>query len=124
MQSPELDLARRQPVWDCLQHVWMDTDVAELVLHMARVCADSTYSLDELEAIYWNEVRPAVSRNLFALPAPHWSGYELGALTERVLRAQRFGRRLPARWLHPYARRWWDEITRAIVVVRSGRADA
>jgi hypothetical protein len=122
MDHPELDLARRQPVWDCMQHFWMDTDPAELIPHIAQVCAASTYTLEELEAIFWNEVRPAVSSNVLALPAPQWSGFELADLTERVLRKQRFGKRLPTRWLRPYARRWWDVLRPAIVARRSGVA--
>jgi hypothetical protein len=122
MEHPELDRARREPVWDCMQHFWMDTDPSELLPHIAHVCAASTYTLEELEAIFWNEVRPAVGSNLLALPAPHWAGFELAALTERVLRKQRFGERLPRSWLHPYARRWWNELRPAIVAQRSGLA--
>lgn len=71
---PASDLVGRVPVWEQLQMVWMDTEVEPLVDGIARVCAASPYGLAELEAIYWNEVRPAVWINLLGRRRPSGRG--------------------------------------------------
>ena len=118
MKAPEDDLERRRPIWDCMQMLWMDTDPAAELDYIVQVCADSDYSLADLQAIYWNEVRPAVAFNLWMLPAPEWAGFEIEWLTARILRRSRFGRRLPRPWLHPNAARWWRQIEAAIRQLR------
>jgi len=95
MKTPEPDLDDRRAIGDAMQMFWMDTDPAYELDFIAKVCSQSSYSLGELEAIFWNEVRSAVSFNLFCLPAPEWAGIEIGWLTERILRKHRFGGRLP-----------------------------
>jgi hypothetical protein len=121
MLAPDLDLEDRAPVWDSMQQFWMDTDPALLLPGVIDACADSKYSLAELEEIYWNEVRPAVSFNLWMLPAPEWVGFEIHWLTERILRRHRAGKRLPRKWLHPYAHAWWRKLCRGVLEARSRR---
>lgn len=106
-----------------MQNFWMDTDPSFLLAGIAHICADSKYTLEELEAIYWNEVRPAVSFNMVMFPAPEWAGFEIEWLKERVLRKSRFGKPLPRKWLHPYSSRWWREL-HAGIVQRRGEARA
>jgi hypothetical protein len=65
MLAREHDLPDRCPIWDELQMFWMDTDPNIFLESAARVCAQSKYSLPEIEQIFWNEVRPAVRFNLF-----------------------------------------------------------
>ena len=121
MRPPGDDLEARRPVWDVLQMFWMDTDPALFVDTAGRICAASGYSVAELEAIYWNEVRPAVKFNLSGLdPAPQWTGFELGWLERRILDKHRFGRKLPVRALHPEDAKWWAVIEQAIVAARGG----
>jgi hypothetical protein len=115
MKPPGEDIEDRAPVWDYMQNFWMDTDPAILLPEVVRVCADSKYTLEELELIYWNEVRPAVSFNMAMFPAPEWAGFELEWLKSRVLRKSRFGRTLPRKWLHPYSRGWWRKLHDGIV---------
>jgi hypothetical protein len=124
MEPPERDQADRRPIWDALQDVWMDTELAFVLPGMAEVCAASKYSIEELEQIYWNEVRPAVKFNLWDLPAPEWAGFELEGLTRLILAKHRFGRRLPTAWLRPHARACWREIRAAILERRAGRPSA
>ena len=121
MLPPEADLESRRPVWDVLQMFWMDTD-PELFLEVAvRVCAESKYALSEIEAIYWNEVQPAVKFNLDGLdPAPDWAGFELGWLERRILDTHRFGRPLPSRVLRPEDARWWARLAQGISAARAG----
>lgn len=101
-----------------MQMFWMDTDPSKEVKGAARVCASSKYSLAELEAIFWNEVRPAVSFNMWLLPAPEWAGFEIEWLKNRVLERHRFGTALPWKMLHPYSYIWWHRLRHAIFVVR------
>jgi hypothetical protein len=51
MERPCLDLEDQTVVGDAMQMVWMDTDVELLLDWIVGVCAESKYSLQELEAI-------------------------------------------------------------------------
>ena len=119
MRPPDEDIEDRAPVWDQMQDFWMDTDPAILLPEVARICAESKYSLAELEAIFRNEVRPAVSFNMFMFPAPEWAGFEIETLKARVYRKSRFGKPLPRKWLHPYSSDWWRKLSAAIVRYRT-----
>ncbi len=95
MLPPDKDIAARTPVWNVLQEIYMDTEVESSYSYIARTCAESSYSLIELEAILFNEVLPALRFNIFALPAPEWAGFEVNWLVRRILKKQRFGKRRP-----------------------------
>ena len=118
MVEPSEDVEDRAKVWDELQFFWMDTDPGFLLGRIAGVCTASKYSLDELEQIYWNEVRPAVSFNLLLIPAPEWSGFEIEWLKGRVLRKSRFGRRLPWKCLYRHSNFWWLRLRGEVVKLR------
>jgi len=64
MLAPEQDETDRRPIWDRLQMFWMDTDPDIFLESVAKTCAQSKYSLSEIEQIFCNEVRPAVEFNL------------------------------------------------------------
>jgi hypothetical protein len=117
MLAPEEDQADRRPIWDELQMFWMDTDPAIFLESAARICANSKYSLPEIEQIFWNEVRPAVRFNLLSV-AGAWTGFETGWLSKRVLSANRYGRRLPIGFLHPHSSFWWKKLRDEIERVR------
>ena len=55
-----LDLEDHALIWNAMQEFWMDTDPAASFPGIVRICAESKYTLEELEAIFWNEIRPAV----------------------------------------------------------------
>ncbi|MGB0132465.1 DUF7079 family protein [Dokdonella sp.] len=118
MVEPSLDLTDRVPIWDELQHFWMDSDPEDQLQRIADACAESKYAIEELEAIFWNEVRPALSFNLWGMPAPEWRGFEKEWLKTRVLKKHRFGRPVPPRWLHRYANSWWGKLQVEIVAAR------
>ena len=92
MLPPEQDVERRRPIWDALQMLLMDTDTALERPHVARVCAESDYTMEELEEIWFAEVFPALRWNLLDV-AGEWAGIEIEALTQRILAAHRFGKR-------------------------------
>ncbi|MCB1559971.1 MAG: hypothetical protein KDI75_02530 [Xanthomonadales bacterium] len=119
MEHPALDLIDRSVIWDHMQMLWMDVDPAREVEGLARICARSKYSMSELEAIFWNEVRPAVSFNMTLLPAPEWTGFEIEWLKTRILEKHRFGARLPWKFLHPYSSMWWFQLRHAIQTLRA-----
>ena len=99
--------------------IFMDTDPALLLPDMAQQCAASPYSIDELEAILFNEVLPACRINMFDFPAPEWAGFDLDWLTRRILDKHRFGRRKP--WvLRGYTRGWWIRLKPLIEQARRG----
>ena len=117
MAPPEQDLADRRPVWDALQMFWMDTDPELFLENAAEVCARSKYSIEEIEAIYWNEVQPAVEFNLKSVVG-EWTGFDLHWLTARILEKHRFGRSMHGRWRNREAASWWERLRTAIVSLR------
>ena len=110
LSPPEQDLEARRLVWDELQMFYMDTDPAYLLERIAEVLAQSKYSVSELEDILWNEVHPACRINMYALPAPEWTGFELDWLTARILKKHCFGRRRRPWVLGRYTRQWWAKL--------------
>ena len=117
MQPPAHDLRDRQPIWDALQMFFMDTDSDLLVDSIARTCATSKYSLDELETILFQEVLPACRFNLFTLPGGEWRGFGLEWLTARILEKHRFGKRRPL-ILRQYTQGHWKKIRGRILALR------
>lgn len=109
MQSPENDINDRTPVWDALQMLFMDTDVTLSYDYIVDVCGSSKYSADDIEAILFNEVMPAVRFNMLMLPAPEWCGFETEWLKKRVLKKHRFGKRRPL-WFRLYTNSHWKTL--------------
>lgn len=113
MKHPKDDIEDRTPVWDALQDLFMDTDVTLSYEGIVRVCTASKYSINELEAILYNEVLPAVRFNMFLFPAPEWAGFEINWLVNRILKKHRFGKRRPL-LLRFYTYSHWKKIKPAI----------
>jgi hypothetical protein len=117
MLPPERDLQDRTPVWDCLQLLFMDTDVTLAYDHIVQVCAGSKYSTDEIEDILYNEVMPSIRFNMMILPAPEWAGFNVEWLKKRILKKHRFGRSRPV-WFRRYTARHWNHIRPCIEEAR------
>lgn len=118
MERPEKDVVDRTPIWDCMQDLFMDTDVTLSYKFIAKRCAESKYSIDELEKILFNEVLPALRFNMFALPAPEWVGFQSEWLIKRVIEKHRFGKSKP--WiLRRYTLQHWNRVRPAIDALRS-----
>lgn len=95
----------------------MDTDVTLSYDFIARRCADSKYSIDELENILFNEVLPALRFNMFILPTPEWAGFHTDWVVKRVLSKHLFGKRKP--WiLRRYTQAHWIHIRQKIQEIR------
>jgi hypothetical protein len=110
MRTPDED---RRAVWDALQVFWMDADPSDFIDNAAEICARSKYSLDELEEIYWDEVRPALRANLRSI-AGEWRGFNIESLTEMILAKPS----APPRWLDRESARWWQKLRARIAAAR------
>ncbi len=71
----EENLERRKAVWSALSDLFLDTDVSLSYEYIARICAESSFSLEELKEILENEVAPACSINLLSV-AGEWTGFD------------------------------------------------
>ena len=109
MKPPEQDLTDRVPVWDEFHMLFMDTDVTLWHDRIVEVCIKSKYSVDELEAILFNEVLPGLRFNLWLFPAPEWRGFETEWLKQRILNKHRFGKRRPLLGRR-YTQRHWRQL--------------
>lgn len=106
MRPPEQDIAARQPVWDQLQMLFMDSEPD--LDAIAAACAASPYSVPDLEEVLFLEVLPACGANV-GDPCAEWRGFALGWLTRRILESHRFGRGRPWR-LRRYTTSWWRRL--------------
>lgn len=86
----------RQPVWEALSDLYLDTDIGDGYAAIARVLARSPYSLDMLWRILRDEVHPLLSHNLRSV-AGEWAGFP----PEWLLPAIRKRLALP-RWQRPF----------------------
>ena len=116
MLPPEEDVADRTPVWNAFQDLFMDTESDDEHAYIARRCADSKYTLEELESILFKEVFPALKFNLLQI-AGEWRGFQTDWLVERILKKHSFGKRAP--WfLRSYVKDAWSEIEPQIQALR------
>lgn len=97
VKSPNEDLENRAPVWAALGEFFLDNEPQlECVV---RICAESPYSLQELDQILFSEVWPALSPNLASV-AGEWAGWNREWLSQRVLEKHKTGTS-SLWWLHP-----------------------
>jgi len=67
------DLTARQPVWEALSDMFLDTDTSLSRQWRADQLARSPYSIEQLEFILINEVYPICKYNLLSV-AGEWAG--------------------------------------------------
>lgn len=117
MKKPEDDIEDRTPIWDCMQDLYMNTDVTLSYNYISEVTAHSKYSIEELEQILFNEVLPALKFNILDSPGPEWAGFQTDWVVERVLKEHRFGKWKP--WiLRGYTKTHWKALIPLIEEVR------
>jgi ParB-like chromosome segregation protein Spo0J len=125
MKPPADDLAARRPVWQAFSELYLDTGYRSLVRAAARELALSRYTTDELRAILFDEVHPALHANLYAT-AGVWDGFDQAWVAERILRNRRRPRWLRARGScgRRYARHLWRLLAPRVAAARvpTGRA--
>ena len=114
------DVEQRQPIWDAMQMIWMDTDVDAEVPNIISICSESNYKISEIEEIYWNEVRPVVSKNmLIPVIAPEWVGYELDWLSDKIMNRLLHGKTHKKSKLRWYSYGYWKKIEEGLLQSRS-----
>jgi hypothetical protein len=85
-QLSEDEIKRRMPVWEAISDLWLDTELGENgVLYIARVLAESGYSLEEIDKIYKEEVAPVVYMNAYSVTGV-WTGFDPVWLKEEILK--------------------------------------
>lgn len=70
----EENVEKRTAVWVALSDLFLDTDVSLSYDYIARVCAESSFTLEELKEILKSEVAPVCSTNLLDV-AGEWAGF-------------------------------------------------
>jgi hypothetical protein len=78
------DVEHRQPVWDALATMFLDTDVTTSREWRAGALAASPYSLSQLEQILIHEVYPVCQPNLRSM-AGEWAGFDSKWLRDAIL---------------------------------------
>jgi hypothetical protein len=110
LPSASDDLLRRRWVWQALSDLFLDDEItADTLRYAARICAECSYSDEELDAIYRNEVAPALAFNYF-LVAGVGGYFDSVWLQERILRDRTLGY-------------WFDRLVLAPVALRTLRSD-
>lgn len=82
----EQQIEARQPLWDALSTLWLDTEVTDQDREwIARVMADSGLTIAELWHVYSVEVAPVVFMNRYSY-AGQWAGFNPEWLRREILR--------------------------------------
>ncbi len=86
MLVEDLDLSRRRPVWEAISDLWRDTELQEYEAdYIAKVLAQSRYSIKELHEIYAFEVAPVVWANFLSAVPSVWAGFDIEWLTKEII---------------------------------------
>ena len=124
--SPE-EFQSRMPVWEALADFWLDTEIVEHGFdYIARIIAESPYSMTEIRDIHDYEVVPAVAGNL-ACVAGEWAGFDSAWLAAKcqayALQRHspwfRFRIRLQRLLLRSYTERYWRQVIPRVRALRS-----
>ena len=120
MKAATEDISQRRPVWEALSELFLDTELQlDDLQRLGSSLAASPYTLEEIEAILYDEVYPVCIWNLRCV-AGEWAGFNGDALQEAILNNQRSFIRIP-RWLQ--TGRWmvrgpWKNIKQVVQLRR------
>ncbi|HEU0123261.1 MAG TPA: hypothetical protein VFQ91_22215, partial [Bryobacteraceae bacterium] len=76
-------ISGRRAVWIAQSDLFLDTDTRLSYPYIARVAAESPFSLDELAAIFRDEVAPIAEPNLLDI-AGEWAGFPEDWLVQSI----------------------------------------
>lgn len=123
--SPQA-IQSRIPVWEALADFWLDTELVDFQFdHIARLIAESPYSLAEVRDIHDYEVAPAVSANLLSV-AGEWVGFDSEWL---IAECRKYAARRLSPWsrariwlqrplLRSFTERYWQQIIPRVRALR------
>lgn len=105
----------RPAVWKAMADLFLDTDTSLHYDYIARVTAESPYTLEELEEIFLTEVAPVLEFNLLDI-AGEWAMFDDEWVVESI--AQRLAKQ-PGRYrMKTNVGKCWQEVA---VLVRERR---
>jgi hypothetical protein len=84
LKSAAEDIAHRQPVWEALSDLFLDTDTSLSRQWRTQQLARSPYTLDQLERILVDEVYPVCKYN--RMLAGEWIDFDQTWLQQAILR--------------------------------------
>lgn len=117
---PKDDLKERTPVWVALSEFYLDNELTDGdIERIAKVCANSPYSITELRGILASEVNPAFYQNLISM-AGEWGGWSADFVQQRVLNEYRpirafLLRNIPSLYLSSHT---WRAVEREVQALR------
>lgn len=122
IKSAAEDLPAREPVWETLSDMFLDTDTSLSRQWRVEQLSQAPYSVEQLEFILIDEVYPVCRYNLLSL-AGEWQGFDSEWLKTRILCRLAS----PFRFLHPLnlgrifirTSTEWRATRKAILVARS-----
>lgn len=119
MQCSEITPDSRLPVWRALSELFLDTEIDEATCnYVARTVLESQLSIQEIEAVLWNEVFPVLHRNLLS-PAGEWAGWSDEWLRENLRIVPGKVIRTGPRILVAEVQGCWERVLRLLPVVRT-----
>ena len=85
MNPADQDIESRRPVWRALSDLFLDTELDDRDLsYIARILAESRYTLAECEKILFHEVYPVCIPNMLSV-AGEWAGFDYECLEGAIL---------------------------------------
>ncbi len=116
------DLPAREPVWQALSDLFLDTDTSTSRAWRCEELSRSPYSIDEIEFILVKEVYPVCRSNLRSA-AGVWTGFDADWLRANILRRQSLPLRLlsllsPAGFMVGRLTEW-QATRRAVITARN-----
>ena len=93
-------IIERKSVWLALSDLFLDTDVTVNYDYITRVCAESLFTIDELEMILKCEVAPVVLPNLSNITG-EWIGFNEDWLIRKIAN-RKPKKSIPLQKIHKY----------------------
>lgn len=105
------EFERRRPVWMAVSEFWLDTELDDADFErIAGVMRASGYSLEELYAIYADELAPHLWPSLLSVAGP-WAGFDEEWLCGCAARSATLRGRSWGRWYRLMgSRRCWQRV--------------
>lgn len=108
---------QRQAVWIALSDLFLDTDVTLFYASVAKTCAESPFTLDELYRILMHEVAPVCYPNLLAVVG-EWAGFDDVWLVKEIASYEGKNQKKHLFFCKRYLDQHWDHLSKHITKLR------